>query len=160
MAKIILLCGKVCSGKSTYAIKIQPEYHAVILSADELMLELFEEQLGEDHHPILEKVKHYLYQLAEQIVKTNTHVILDFGFWTRSERQQIKQHYAQKGIITELHYLRVDPEVWSRNIEMRNINLHHTNSKNYYIDEKMKYSFSSMFEEPDHSEIDVEIRIS
>ena len=67
MTKIILLCGEICSGKSTYANKIKLKYNAVILSCDELMLELFEEQLGNNHRIILQKVKNYLYQYSQCI---------------------------------------------------------------------------------------------
>lgn len=155
MAKIILLCGKVCSGKSHYANHIKEKYNAVILSCDELMLELFEEQLGEHHNMISNKVKNYLYQLADQIVLANTNVILDFGFWTRSERQSIKQYFAEKGIETELHYIRVQPEVWLFNIEKRNGSRHDSKVKSYYIDQNMKQLFSERFEEPDHGEIDI-----
>lgn len=42
MDEIILLCGKICSGKSTDANKNKIKYNAVILSCDELMLELFD----------------------------------------------------------------------------------------------------------------------
>ena len=33
MPKVIMTCGKICSGKSTYAQKLRLEYSAVILSA-------------------------------------------------------------------------------------------------------------------------------
>ncbi|MBU3155756.1 ATP-binding protein [Clostridium estertheticum] len=123
MDKIILLCEKICSGKSTYVKKMKIRYNAVILSCDELMLGLFEEQLGNNHRIILQKVQNYLYQLAEQIVSANTNVILDFGFWTQFERQQVKLYYANKRIKTELHYVRVLQEIWLYNIEKRNKNL-------------------------------------
>ena len=155
MAKIILLCGKICSGKSTYANKIKLQYNAVILSCDELMLELFEEKLGDNHRIVLQKVQTYLYQLAEKIVIANTNVILDFGFWTHFERQKIKLYYANKGIKTELHYVRVLPEVWLCNIEKRNKNVQNENERSYYIDENMKQLFTEQFEEPDSDELDI-----
>jgi alpha-mannosidase len=37
----ILLCGKLCAGKTTYARRLAPELGAVILSVDEIMLSLF-----------------------------------------------------------------------------------------------------------------------
>lgn len=155
MARIILLCGKICSGKSTYANKIKNEYNAVILSCDELMLELFEEQLGDQHNIILQKAQNYLFQLAEQIVLTNTNVILDFGFWTRADRQRVKLYFTNKGIITELHFVRVQQEMWLQNIKKRNENPQNSNGKSYYIDDNMKQLFSEQFEEPDNSEIDI-----
>ena len=36
MAYAILICGKICSGKSTYARALSEKEHAVILSADEM----------------------------------------------------------------------------------------------------------------------------
>ena len=41
MAKVFLICGKICSGKSTYARKLMENRQAVLLSADEIMLALF-----------------------------------------------------------------------------------------------------------------------
>ncbi|HEX2946244.1 MAG TPA: ATP-binding protein [Clostridia bacterium] len=155
MAKIILLCGKICSGKSTYANQIKQKYNAVVLSCDELMLALFEEQLGDRHNIILNKVKDYIYQLAEQIAATNTDVILDFGFWTRTEREKVRSYFNSKGIKTELHYIRVSPEVWLSNMERRNESLHNGGMKSYYIDETMKQLLSEQFQEPDSDEIDI-----
>jgi len=155
MAKIILLCGKVCSGKSTYANKIRLQYNAIILSCDELMLQLFDEQLGDNHEVVLQNVQNYLYQLAEQIVIANTNVILDFGFWTRSERSKIKMYYDDKGIETELHYIKIVPSDWLCNIDKRNKNLRKYKNKNYYMDDNMKQLFSEQFQEPDSDEIDI-----
>ena len=36
MAKIIVICGKICCGKSYYANQIKEKENAVILSCDEL----------------------------------------------------------------------------------------------------------------------------
>jgi len=47
MAKVIMTCGKICSGKSTYAKQICIENHAVILSVDEIMLSIFGQHSGE-----------------------------------------------------------------------------------------------------------------
>lgn len=48
MPKVLIMCGKICSGKSTYAEKLKLENKAVILSVDELTLALFENQAGEN----------------------------------------------------------------------------------------------------------------
>ncbi len=36
MAKIFLICGKICSGKSTYAEQMRIQNHAALLSVDEI----------------------------------------------------------------------------------------------------------------------------
>ena len=41
MAEVIMMCGRICSGKSTYAKRLSREKNAVILSVDEITLALF-----------------------------------------------------------------------------------------------------------------------
>lgn len=36
MAKVILICGKICSGKSTYAEQMHVQNHAALLSVNEI----------------------------------------------------------------------------------------------------------------------------
>ena len=47
MAEVILICGKICSGKSTWAKALCRESGALCLSVDELMLALLPERLGD-----------------------------------------------------------------------------------------------------------------
>ena len=56
MAKVILICGKICSGKSTYAEKLRMENKAVLLSIDEIMLALFGFYVGNKHDEYVEKI--------------------------------------------------------------------------------------------------------
>ena len=49
MAKVIMTCGKICSGKSTYAEKLRKESGAVVLSIDELMTAVLGRELGDMH---------------------------------------------------------------------------------------------------------------
>ena len=47
MAKVYMMCGRICSGKSTYAKALREMHHAVILSVDEITLALFGQDAGE-----------------------------------------------------------------------------------------------------------------
>lgn len=49
----ILLCGRICAGKTTYAKRLGKTRGAVCLSCDELMLALFGQQLGDRHDEIV-----------------------------------------------------------------------------------------------------------
>ena len=155
MSVVIMLCGKICSGKSTYAEKIKKERNAVVLSCDDLMLSLFDEKLGDKHDCILEKCKEYLYELACQIAGAGTNVILDFGFWTRKERKSTVRLFHSKNIKTEIHYIKIDRESWLNQINKRNSDIKKGIVKGYYVDENMKNLFDKSFEEPDKDEIDV-----
>ncbi|MCL2636894.1 MAG: ATP-binding protein [Oscillospiraceae bacterium] len=151
MAKIIALCGKVCSGKSTYAEKIRNEYNAVVLNADTLMLSLFDEQLGEKHDEIDRKVILYLYLMAEKIINTDTNVILDFGFWTCKARQDTRAYFIVRNIDIEFHYVNTPINVIKMNVGKRNEN---RDGASYYIDENILNKCLDSFEEPSDSETD------
>ena len=49
MAKVILLCGKLCCGKTTYAEHLRAQNKAVLLSIDEVMLTIFGQYTGDRH---------------------------------------------------------------------------------------------------------------
>ena len=84
MPKVIMTCGKICSGKSTYAQKLRLEYKAVILSVDEITLALFGNEAGEKLDDYVCRAEKYLYDKSIEIIETGTNVILDWGFWTKS----------------------------------------------------------------------------
>ncbi len=154
MAKVILLCGVVCSGKTTYAHKLRHRLMAVSLSCDELMLALYTEPMGEDYDTALDRAKGYLYTLTRQLVLAGVTVILDFGFWSRREREEVKAMFAGHGVHTELHYVRVSPEQWEQNIAARNRACRDGNIAAYPIDEGLKCKCLMAFEEPTPGEAD------
>lgn len=152
MAKVVMICGKICSGKSTYSEKLKQEINAVILSCGDLMLTLFEEQLGDKHNDISKKCISYLYNLAQEIIRTNTNVILDFGFWIKEERKNMVEFFKSKNIEVEMHYVKVDEKTWIAQIEKRNLLVRKGKKKCYFVDENMKEMFGRMFEEPGKDE--------
>jgi predicted kinase len=152
MAKVIMLCGKICSGKSTYAQELKNKINAVVLSPDDLMLTLFEEQLGDKHNDILNKCLSYLYDFAEQLINAKVNVILDFGFWYKEERKNRIEYFKSKNIEVEMHYIKIDKNTWILNIEKRNKLVKVGRLKCYYVDENMKELFDRVFEEPDWDE--------
>ena len=120
MSKVIMTCGMICCGKSTYAKKLQAEQNAVILSVDDITLTLFPDGSGDMHDTYVLRAEQYLLNLSIQILFSGVDVILDWGLWTRAIRNRIRQFYASyEGIKTELHYLRINSEEWKRRIEKR-----------------------------------------
>ena len=152
MAKVIMTCGLICCGKSTYAKKIQSEGNAVILSIDDLTLTMFPNGSGDKHDTYVLRAEEYLLELSLQILQSGVDVILDWGLWTRSVRKRIRDFYASHGEIkNELHYLRIDPEEWKKRIEKRNA----SGGTGYYLDEGLREKAESLFEEPSADEVDV-----
>ena len=81
MAAVYLICGKICSGKSTLAKSLAREKSAVILSCDEIMT-LFPQPDGDEAYAaVSEKVKSLLLRKAADIIACGANVILDWGFW-------------------------------------------------------------------------------
>ena len=66
--QVTLICGKLCSGKTTYAHKLRREQHAVLLSCDEITLALTGLDAGEAFDGIAARTQAYLYGKAAEIV--------------------------------------------------------------------------------------------
>ena len=154
MAKVIMTCGKICCGKSTYARRLQAEGNAVILSIDEITLSLFPEGAGEMHDVYARRAEQYLLSLSLQILRTGTDVILDWGLWTRAQRDRLRAFWAEYGIENEIHYLRTGKAEWDRRIRSRNAKQKEEPSA-YFVDEGLLRKVETLFEEPDEDEVAV-----
>lgn len=155
MAKAILLCGKIASGKSVYAKELCERENAVLLSVDELVLSVLGSDLGEKHDEITERVQAYLFQKSLDIIHAGSNVLLDWGFWTKTRRGVARAFYESRGIACEFHYIDVPDEVWHRNIEIRNRAVLAGQTSAYFMDEGLRRKLESLFEEPEREEIDV-----
>lgn len=158
MAKVIMTCGRICCGKTTYAQKLREERNAVILSIDELMLTLFPEGAGEMHDTYALRTEQYLLSLSLQILRTGTDVILDWGLWTKAQRDRIRAFYTENGFESEIHYLQVSREEWERRIRKRNGTQKMEKPSAYFVDEGLLRKVESLFEEPSESEVDLIVR--
>ena len=112
MAKVMLLCGKICSGKTTYCNRLRERERAVLLSCDEVESRLFHQSLGDRHDAVAADIKGYLRQKAAEIAAAGCSVVLDWGFWTRAERADISRFFQDQGVPYEWHYIAVSPEAW------------------------------------------------
>lgn len=147
MAVVYLTCGKICSGKSTFAKKLSKEKNAVILSCDELT-KLFPPT--ENHEEVLEAVERYLLRKMEEIISCRINVILDWGFWTKRKRSEMTSFLETLGIAYEWHYINVSDSQFRENIKKRNSSL---GESDYFVDEGLLNKCLSIFEEPDEDEL-------
>ena len=158
MAKVVLMCGKLCSGKSTHARSIREKEKAVILSVDEITLSLFGQDAGEKLDEYVSRLKAYLYDKSVEIAQTGIDVVLDWGFWTREERAFARAYYRARGIACELHYIEISDAEWEKRIEKRNRDILEKKDGAYYVDDGLKQKFASVFEPPAPEEADVWVR--
>ncbi len=155
MPKVILICGKICSGKSTYAESLRKETKAILLSVDEITLALFDRSIGENHDEIVARTERYLFEKSLQIIESGHSVILDWGFWQKEERNFAKNFYKNHGINYEMHYTDISDEQWKRNIDKRNKLITEGKTSAYFVDENLANKFNKLFEIPSKDEIDV-----
>ncbi len=111
---------------------------------------------GKGYHAFAKKVNLYLRKKSIEIVKAGCTVILDWGFWTKAERDEIKKYANHHGILLEMHYIDIDDKNWHENIEARNRDvLAGKGGSSFYVDEGLFQKVSSLFEVPSKEEIDV-----
>ncbi len=156
MAKLLCICGKIGCGKTYYANRLKEQEHAVILSTDEVTYDLTNNQQGEGYDEFARRVNLYLRKKAVEIVNAGCTVILDWGFWTKENRKEIKRYGENNGVLVEMHYIDIDDKTWYENIEKRNNEVISGNGgSSFYVDEGLLNKVSSLFEIPEKEEIDI-----
>lgn len=156
MGKVILICGKICSGKSYYSRKIKDELNAVIISPDEATYELINNEQGEFYNIFSERLNKYLTKKVGEIAKAGANVIFERGLWTKKDREEIVKYYKEKNIECEIHYVCVDDETWKQNIAERNKRVEQGNGgSDFYLDEGLMKKLESLWEEPASDEFDI-----
>ena len=116
-ARLILTCGLPGAGKTTLAGQLAADRGAVRLTKDEWLWALGSTPWDEATR---EKVEYELWRLAQEILRLGLSVVLDFGLWARSERDEMRCVARGLGAGVELHYLDVGTDELWRRIEARN----------------------------------------
>ena len=155
MAKVILICGKICSGKSTYAEQLRIQNNAVLLSTDEITLALFGQHCGDKHDDYVERTQNYLFNKSLELIEVGVNVILDWGFWLKEERDYAREFYNSRNIECEFHYIDISEETWKARLKKRNNAIIDGETNAYYIDDNLAEKFAAIFEVPNEDEIDV-----
>ncbi|GAA5532302.1 AAA family ATPase [Deinococcus aluminii] len=116
-----LLVGLPGSGKTTLARRLEQEHAALRLTPDEWMLPLFGAGESGNRRAILEH--ELLWGVAARALSLGLSVVLDYGLWSREERELYRERARALGVRAELHVLDVPPrELWRR-LEERNRHL-------------------------------------
>lgn len=158
---VYALCGKIASGKSTYARQMMETSPALSLSCDELVRRIMPGDLGDAHDATLARVKDYLLRKAREAADCGVDVILDWGFWAREDRSAVRAYFADRGIPVKLYGIRISDEDWHANIRERNAAiLAGENQIDYFVDDGLLSKLASLYEEPEEGELDLLVKIS
>ena len=121
MALLHLMVGLPCSGKTTYAKKLEKETNALRLTPDEWHLRLFGDDMADpDHNLRHDTIEDLLWNVAASVLGHEVDVILDFGFWKRIERDEYRERARTVGAEVKIHFLDVSEEVLMRRLDIRN----------------------------------------
>lgn len=130
MATLFITCGVPGSGKTTVAKRLEVEHAAVRLTADEWLHELYtgEDLVGLDedgnlrapHRPQVERIQ---WPLALRLLGLGVNVVLDWGLWTREERDRYRTEAQALGSRVVLCVANASRDELRRRLVARNTDL-------------------------------------
>lgn len=148
MSKVIMMCGVCGSGKTTFAKKKEKEGF-IRISIDEEMWKLYGargiDYPNDNYEELSSIVESKLQNDIVNYIKEDKNLVIDFSFWSKSNRKYYKNFLEELGADIQLIYLKIDKEALKKRIESRNKN-HDANSQ--FIDEKTFEMYYNGFEDP------------
>ena len=142
MATLFMICGLPGSGKSGLAKRIERESSALRLTPDEWMARI----VGEGYDMAkLAAVEIIQWEIATRALTLGVNVVLEWGFWSRRERDEIRSRARALGAETRLYFLDVLREELSRRLAPRNAVLP---PDTFFVDDAHLDAWISQFEPP------------
>ena len=111
-ATLIIVCGLPGSGKTTHAVRLAAERGGVRLSPDDWMDALAVNLWDTAMRARLEALQ---WALAKDMLRAGVTVVVEWGTWSRAERDTLRVEARELGASVELVYLDVPvDELWRR----------------------------------------------
>jgi predicted kinase len=158
MATLHLMVGLPGSGKTTFARQLEAQHRALRLTVDEWHIRLFGSDFDgasddadlavhNDRHAAIEAL---LWETAARVLTLGVDVILDFGFWTRRERDELRGRAQELGAGFRIHFADAAEEVLLERIRARNAELP---AGTFHIPEDRLKEWMLLFEPPSADEL-------
>ncbi len=111
-ARLFVLCGLPGSGTTTRAVELEERFDAVRMSADDWM-----GRLGTDiwDDAVRARIEVIQRDLAMPVLLAGTDVVIEWGTWARSERDELRALARRAGALAHLEFLDAPlDELWDR----------------------------------------------
>jgi predicted kinase len=150
-----LIHGYLGAGKTTFARRLEASLPGIRFTHDEWMARLY----GDD--PPVENFQRFYQRVSEQIdsvwprcLELGVDVVLDLGFWSRRQRDDVRARIAAMGATSRLYLLSCpDALAWQR-IEKRNAGLNGSLYISRNTFEELKSRFEPLDADEDHCAIE------
>jgi predicted kinase len=136
------MCGLPGSGKTTVAKQLERERSALRLTPDDWIAALSVNPYDEAKRAAVEAIQ---WQIAARALELGLNVVLDFGFWSRAEREDFRTRAALLGARTEVQFLNVARSELLARLAHRNAALP---AGTFRVDEVQLDEFFGYFEPP------------
>lgn len=145
VVELHMICGLPGSGKTTLAHRLERDVPALYLNADVTLKSLQGNGRGPDLDVLRDRVEQMLEGVALRVLELGANVVVDNGFWARSQRCELRARTEAIGATAQIYYLDVPlAELWRR-IELRNLDPDNTS---FVIEYAELVEWARLFEPP------------
>ena len=146
-----VICGFIGAGKTTFARKLEKETKAIRITKDEWIIKIFGNKITSDKN--FERYDKNITELATdiafKILKAGKDVIIDEGFWVKSQRDDIKKKIINAGAKPIFYYI----ECSVKKMKERTIGRSkHSSIDSFEINEEMFDKYFKYWEPPSKEE--------
>lgn len=146
-----VICGFIGSGKTTFARKLEIETGALRITKDEWIIKIYGNKVTSDKNFEVydKKITELAKDIAFKILKSGGDVIIDEGFWVKSQRDDIKKKILNIGAKPILYYVECPVEKMRERVVNRSKN---PTKDSFEISEEMFNSYLKYWQAPNESE--------